>query len=353
MKIFHINTHTKTRILAFLREICLTLTKSSLSLEEISDMLLQKIENYREFLYEYHKERGIPVGLPEKKYFVSKYIELAEQMELIVKERDRYKLTKFGEILVLIGNEVRTPNPMQLNHLEIAFFLRRILQRDSIYILPLLKNLDKCTNSFEVSSSFKNWVLSYLKEEFLFSHDEYFRKRIKAIKEWKNEKKYVESLVPPRIYWLFDLRLIDLKLEKRNLVYTLTPVFKEFKRYIDEITHLNEIKKWLDNCFYYVFYSSFFPLFKFQKRKIFRELVLEQQEKILNPYLEEFLKRKTLTPPTVSFRFFSEIACLRCLNRGIVCEIVDIKKFFSKIREKEKYFIHWDPVIDDGIISKF
>jgi len=45
---------------------------------------------------------------------------------------------------------------------------------------------------------------------------------------WKNPERYAEHIVPPRLHWLLDLGLLDLKREKNSITYKLTGAGQRF-----------------------------------------------------------------------------------------------------------------------------
>lgn len=350
----HLNTYTKTRVLAYLRQICLLLAKKELSL----NILKCKLENFSDenlhYLEEYHKELGNPRGvITPKTKSAYRYILLAENMKLIFRRGERCKLTKYGKILANLAK--KEGNPFELGWKETCFFLKHLLEFDTLYFVPFLFSLSKYQNLTQLSSSFKKEVLSHLKKWFQITSDEYIRRRIMSIEEWRKEKKYVENLVPPRLYWCFDLKLLNLK-DTGRITYRTTQAYNKLIRKLSLHEPSSNFKKWINTNFFSTFFEAYKSVFNAipKKAKSFNRMSFYKQKSLILPKLEEMFQQEEEypIPSKVLFSYFSVIICIKSLKEGILCEVDHLKDFLHDLRREEKYFLYWDPEMDDGFIRK-
>jgi hypothetical protein len=352
----HLNTHTKTRVLAYLREICLILKDKGLPLNTLKRRLEDFSEENLHFLNEYHRRIGKIRGAitPETKS-AEHYIKLAEDMGLLVRKGRISSLTKHGKVLEILSKK-QGKNPFELDWKEASFFLKHLLGVDTIYFIPCIFNLSKYGNLSDLSSSFRKDIISYLKNWFKTTSNEYLRERIVTIEKWTNEKRYVENLVPPRLYWCFDLRMVDLRGNGR-VTYDLTQVYK---RLIDKLPIPESpmhIKEWSDENFYSTFLESYKSVYDQlpKKIKLFKNLSFSQEKSIIITRLEKAFEKgkKFPIPSKVLFSQFSEVTCNELLEEGILCEINEIKNFIHNLSQRwEKYYLYWDPEVDDGFIRE-
>lgn len=352
----HLNTHTKTRALAYLREICLILKDKGLPLTTLKRRLEDFSQENRHFLNEYHRRIGKIRGtITPKTKSAERYIKLAEDMGLLVRKGRISSLTKYGAVLEILSKK-QGKNPFELDWKEASFFLKHLLEVDTIYFIPCIFNLSKYGTLSDLSSSFKKDIISYLKNWFKSTSNEYLRERIVTIEKWTNEKRYVENLVPPRLYWCFDLRMVDLKGNGR-VTYDLTQVYKKLIGKLPILESPIHIKEWSDENFYSTFFESYKSVYDqlSKKIKLFKDLSFSQEKSSIIPRLEKaFSKGKKFPIPSkVLFSQFSEVTCTELLEDGIVCEINEIKNFIHDLSQRwEKYYLYWDPEVNDGFIRE-
>jgi len=352
----HLNTHTKTRVLAYLREICLILKDKGLPLNTLERKLEDFSQENLHFLNDYHRKIGKIRGIitPETKS-AERYIKLAEDMGLLARKERIFSLTKYGRVLEILSKK-QGKNPFELDWKEASFFLKHLLEFDTIYFFPCIFNLSKYRNLSDLSFSFKKDIISYLKNWFKTTSNEYLRERIVTIEKWTNEKRYVENLVPPRLYWCFDLRIVDLTGNGR-VTYDLTQVYKTLINKLPILESPMHIKEWGDANFYSTFFESYKNVHDQLAKKIrpFKDLSFSQEKSIIIPRLEKAFEKgqKFPIPSKVLFSQFSEVTCTELLEEGIVCEINEIKNFIHSLSQRgEKYYLYWDPEVNDGFIRK-
>ena len=353
---YHLNTHTKTRVLAYLREICLALKAKGLP----SNTLKRRLEDFSKenlhFLNKYHEDIGEARGVitPDTKS-ADRYIKLAEDMGLLVRKGRIFSLTKYGRVLGILAKK-RRGNPFHLDWKETSFFLKLLLEVDTIYFVPFTYSLSKYRDLSNLSSSFKKNIIFNLKNWFKTAPNEYLRERILTIEKWRNEKRYVENLVPPRLYWCFDLKIVDLKGNGR-VAFAPTQVYRKLIDGLPVLESPMHIKEWNDRNFYSTFFGSYKNVHDKLPKKIrlFKDLSFSKQENILKPRIEEAFEQeeKFPIPSKVLFSHFSEVTCTELLKDGVLCEIDSVKNFIYRLSRKgEKYFLYWDPEVDDGFIRE-
>jgi len=328
------------------------LENRELSLNSVKKEIEDFSQRNLSLLHKYHNRIGQPSGIitPNTKS-AERYIKLSEDMVLTVRRGKVIGLSKYGKILVNLAE--REPS-FDLNLREVSFFLKRIIEVDSAYFIPFILSLSNYRTLSDVSRNFRKNIISCFKTWFKHSSDQYLRKRIISTENWTNEKKYVENLVPPRLYWCFDLKIIDLK-RNGKVTYDLSQVYYQLISKLSEIESPLRVKEWIDKNFYSTFAESYKCIYEQLSKKVqlFKNLPFSSKRNILVPRLENAFKEEERfpIPSKVLFSHFSEVTCTELLERGMVCEIHDIKDFVNELsRREEKYRLYWDPEVNDGFI---
>lgn len=351
-----LSTNIKTRRLGYLRPIIEFLDQNYLLAR---GSLVRKLENWAQENNTYLKRYANSSGEITKTVSHNaaiRYLNLAKNLDFITKSGERYGITKYGRAIVNLPKEKR--NPFELNLFGICTFLRRILLKDSDALIPLfeLLNLD-ANKQAEILREYKEKFLNRLKSKEKICKDLsekiHFRGRIDKIERWTNEQKYLENLVPPRLNWLIDLKIVDWKKYKENLTYKLNSTgSRMFSGFLtsDGIIDIN--KEWCENGYYSVFYEAYREKLS-KKGKKLKSFTDNERKKIVNSCITEaFSLFKSKWMPRLTVSTFLEYTCTKLLiTNGIICHFRDLKTELKEISASgEKFVYRWIPSKDDGFL---
>ncbi len=351
---YHINTNTQTRVLGYITSVITILkNKDGISLENLSNELLSWSEENRRNLVTYHKNKNLKKmrGFIIKPEAAKNYIKLARSLKLIRKVGSLYVTTKYAEVLLQLQlDKNKNQNPFELTLAEKYFFLKRIIERDAAYFIPSLILIEKNDNSKTLSSLFKKKLLSYLNNllKIMPTERQYLLERIKFINKWRNEKKYVENLSPPRFYWCLDLDLIKILSDKDKIYYKPDALLKYLLNDVKDVS-LQKIKSVVDNNFSHIFLTIYKEKLDIKAQKPWSSLSYEVQKKIVIDRLDKLFRKTN----KLNFIEFSNGLCIELVKKGVICEIEDIKNIFAQLAKDELYCLYWDTKLEDGVIAKF
>ena len=222
-----LGTNTKVRRMGYLG-VLLSLFKDSprIAKKNLSRLLEQKAQDYRSALDSYKNQKG--VILPSKTGVSAiPYIKLAMEMGIIREMTGHYELGKMGRVYVEMQKEtyIEHTNPFELTAIEKMFWLERLLEDDFVYLFTLMEYAFVCdTPSYsDLRKQFNVLVLKKLEILYSNAHETLpktaLRSAIRRIKGWKKAEVYLEHVLMPRLNWLYDLGLLDLR---RDLTFELT-----------------------------------------------------------------------------------------------------------------------------------
>jgi hypothetical protein len=194
--------------------------------KNLSRLLEQKSQEYRSALDSYKNQKG--VILPSKTgVSASPYIKLALEIGIIREMTGHYELGKMGRVYVEMQKEsfAEHTNPFELKAIEKMFWLERLLEEDFVYLFTLMEYAFVCdTPSYsDLRNQFNVLVLKKLEILYSNAHETLpktaLRSAIRRIRGWKKAEVYLEHVLMPRLNWLYDLGLLDLR---RDLTFELT-----------------------------------------------------------------------------------------------------------------------------------
>lgn len=356
--------HVKTRRVSYLRQIVNILGARPLS----DKLLISKVEDWatrnKKLLEEYIDCTGeLTKG---KKPWVHnaarRYTALCSELKLIgkAKEYRSWMATKYGRTLSEL--KMNHSNPFFLSLEEICGFLRRIFIEDADAFLTLLPLVSK--GDFENIEQLKNLYYKIFKNrlelKMKFSKGEEkinLKKEIDRIQRWTNPKKYLDNIVPPRIHWLLDLRLLDWKIYHDKSDFVLSPSGMNLLQFLresgvgsEELLDVNE--DWLQNKYFDAFNHAFQKEFL---RKHWSELPDDTQMQVLIPYLDEAIDLFAFGPiPRVIFSQFLEYFAVKlAVRKGITCGLEDLKTTLSgEMLSRSQFQFTWVTASNDGYIIK-
>lgn len=366
MKAFNsINTNTKARRLGYLLQIVKEIGEISLAEEALLARLTSWGTNNKDLLEQYVDSTGGVIKPSIKGTAARRYLSVASGIELVGKIGREYKLTKFGIVLSVLSSSRKTEeSPFALTLKEICFFLNRLFIFDSDYLIPILQILrehGECTLSL-LQDNFRDAVMKWLEikansipvEEY--SEKNELRRVEDRIKKWRKPKKYVEHIVPPRIHWLIDLRLIDWDHYKKTRKYVLS---KEGERFISRIprtpsqNHIYFNHEWIENNYFEEFIFAFSPNLTISR---FSQLPSAQQHEIVEGYLERSFKIFITVgiKRVVALQLLYYTCVELSVTDRIACGFNNIKQILNNISGSPDsvYYFYWSKEQSDGYITK-
>ena len=222
-----LGTNTKVRRLGYLG-LLLSLFKDSprIAKKNLSRLLEQKAQDNTSALFSYKNQKG--VILPSKTgVSASPYIKLALEMGIIREMTGHYELGKMGRVYVEMqkSTDEEKANPFELKAIEKVFWVERLLEEDFVYLFTLMEYayISDTPSYSDLRKQFNVLVLKKLETLYSNAHDNLpktaLRNAIQRIKGWKKAEVYLEHILMPRLNWLYDIGLLELR---KDLTFELT-----------------------------------------------------------------------------------------------------------------------------------
>lgn len=351
-----LGTNTKVRRLGYLNILMqLFENNSKIAKKSLSRQLETKAQENRELLIAYKNQKG---AIVPSKTGVSAvpYIKLALEMEVIREVNGHYELGKMGRVYLEVKKEIkeRQSSPFILTKFQKVFWLERILEQDFVYISTLMEfgfinehpsyaGLRKCFDILLVEK------LETIHSQAVMSSSQVkmtLKKAIERIKDWKKPEVYLEHVIMPRLNWLYDLDLIELK---SDLSFTLTN--EGFLLLMNMLQWRDLGQKLVCNAESYM--ESFYihvvnDVFKWSECEENEEMKSELTE-VLDYCFEHF---KTIAPNRVTYSVFAAFAKYTMLfKKNTIVEESVIKSVFLP-SVADKYIFMYQNYYSDGFIQR-
>lgn len=349
-----ITTNTKVRRLGYFKLMLSLFLDNPLYLEK---PFLKKVgvvaTEHEEELQNYKNTKGI-IKQTNTGGGAKPYVEVAIGMNLITKVGNGYEQGKVSRAYNAIQQQCSTLFDMGV--IDKAFFLESILRYDYLYIFTLLEYAytAQCPSYKDAKGVYQQMLLKNLRhmKEGANRVDSIkklnFQTVERRIREWKKPNVYLEHVLMPRLNWLYDLELLDLR---DNLSFGLT---KEGERLFSAIcgwrdisdTTITDPSPYLDTCFMKMF-ENVYGMYSHRKAS----------ETEIDNYLESYLEEsfhlfKTFAPNRVTFSVFANYAKWKLFkDTGYTIDNDDIEKCFLK-RNEDKYIFKFQKFYNDGYIQK-
>jgi hypothetical protein len=342
-----LSTNIKTRKLGYIIGILRILDKNFLDV----DSLVEKLESWSQSNSAFFQSMGESGWLKRttKHYPALRYIQLAEDLELVKIVGRECGVTKLGQPILFLAPIWN--NPFELSSEQICYLFKRILVVDYDFLMPLLKLLSSPKIRPKVFDDFKKAVLGHLQvRETSFGDiikSSKFRNRIQLIEKWSKEREYLQHIIYPRLDWLVDLKMVNL--DKNQ--YELAAGCKAFLESLNSVSSEEELEQWFDNDYYEAF-SDIFRRPSFETMSQFDALSKAQQSEQLHLLLEEsFMKFSSANLPFqhLSARTFLEYTCVKLMSKMIVATF---KQVIEVLKTMTDYKFQWEYLLDDGYVTR-
>lgn len=349
-----LNVNIKAQRLGYVIQ-CLNFFKQRESLT--FGTVLEKLELWsaqNEKKLEQHIKTSGYIKKSSRRYPPKRYVELISNLQLIEISEMSCNITKLG--IPLLFFEATPSKPFDLSIEQRWYLLKRLLISDFDILLPHFQLLAEHNDVPTIFRRFKNTYHAHLEERIraigdIIQSSEY-RKRIDFIKKWEKEKKYLEHIIYPRIHWLIDLKLIDWNILSKKKRNELSKEGNLIASTLDSIPKTEKLKHWFETSFYTMLAQAYDSLFKRDQITFLTNLSEKQKFRIIEDKLEDSfsLFASSGTPfPHMSANTFLEYTCIKLLKEGIVAEFDICKKILKSI---PGYRFRWEPVVNDGFITK-
>jgi len=348
-------TNTQTRRLGYVKQICRFLTDEPCP----RLTLIKRLEEWSE-RNQYHLEAHInssgiirPSG---KSLGAKRYIDLANDLELVTDASGYLRLTKTGRILLSVernepSSELR---PFWLSPGQRLVFVYQLLLRDRDYLLPIFKLASQYHRQPE--------LLEHTQAALLEHFDIIKRKTVSQIiraqaserrstfRGWTKPVKYSEHVTIPRLHWLLDLEVLDWQAFRECKEFRPSNIGRVLIESIPNIEgHLFVNREWCQNELFRVWADGLKAPYE-----QWGKLSISRKRSLIKFYVSTgFSLFRTMEYPRISayqLVLFTVIELL--LVEKILAGFEDVKQALSKYSDSshEGWIFYWSELDDDGYV---
>lgn len=352
-----LSSNTKIRRLGYLKILLKMLKEQSkVPVSKINNKFEKYCQDYNQYL-KLHKNRKGNVIVTKTGNSANPYIELAVNLGLIHKAAGVYEVGKIGKVYNILKDKIdeQDMNPFAFSKFDITFFLELLLKEDYWFLYAILEQaaINPSIAYKNLKKEFKQILLEQIGQFIDEAQNTNHSKQVlplkiieRRINDWKKPEVYMEHVLMPRLNWLYDMELIDLKNDLSfQLTETGTKLLYNLATWNDIALHkIVSPLAYVDN--YFMKMINF--VFDAQKQRFTKEIDAEF-EKCLN---DSFLLFKTLAPNRVTFSLFAYYTkqILFWNNIGVV-DTENIKKVFER-KQIPNYIYKYQEHYKDGYIQK-
>ena len=215
--------NTQVRRLGYASAILLILGSKTLSEQLLFDRLEKWSVKHESDLTTYVNRQG-QIKATRGKSSAKNYTEFTSSLGLIARIAGAYRVTRFGKVLLHFLLTETKHNPFTLSFSERFQYLYWLSVKDGdrlMTVVNLIATRGKSTLK-DLQDHFQRAYVEFLGLR-IGTEDERSAREILALRnsvsnDWKNPRRYAESIVPPRINWLADLGLANIPASHHSLV---------------------------------------------------------------------------------------------------------------------------------------
>ena len=349
-----LSTNTKARRLGYFKLLMRFMDeRRRVPISVMNHKFEEYVSTYEDSLIHYGNERGAIV-ITKTGNSAKPYLELASALGLIRKSTGTYEIGKVGKVYndICKLTVVEDSNVFELSDVDKSFLLEQLLKNDYLYTYNILEySFCNGHNSYsKLKSVFQNCLISSIRAMIKDTTETGRRTGLivieKRIKTWDKPSVYLEHVLMPRLNWLYDLGIIDLK---TNLNYSLTE-FGERLYY-----HLS---LWKDYSMDLVINpSNYLGLFYMQTYSDCNRMQIRAFDSgdgnMFDEYLSDCYRMyKTMAPNRVTFSMASNYIRYNLLwGKGCALEEEQMKKLLEN-EYKNKFIFRFQNQYKDGYIQK-
>jgi hypothetical protein len=349
-------TNTQTRRLGYLKQICKFLHHEACPELEVTRRLEDWASSNQPHLERHISNKGI-IRPSLRSLGAKRYIELAQDLELVTKASGYLRLTKTGRVLTVIEGDSLSQdgdNPFKLAPEEALLFLYESLLFDSDYLLPILDLTTRYHKQLELQKQTQPALLEHFKIIERRASSQIIRseaaERGMTLLAWTKATKYSEHLTVPRLHWLLDLELLDWNSFEKGKEFVPSNIGKMLLNSIPKIEgHVFINRRWCQNDLFPVWATAL------DVPKMPWELLSSAQQKsFVKTYVSiGFSYFRTMEYPRISayqLVLFTAIRLLFCEN--VVAGFEKIKQALSEYSDSasDGWTFYWTEIDDDGYV---
>lgn len=206
-------TNTQTRRLGYLVALCEALGSEYVPPLDLQNRVEAWADRNNEKLGNHVSDKGV-MRRSARSLGFKRYLELAQNIELIVQVSGYFRLSKLGRVLILAKNlDVDGVDPFGLGERTSFILLYQLLLLDADYLLPILELTARYHGQTELLENAQERLQHRFDLMQAYARSPIPRSdvvdRARAIARWTKPEKYLEHLLLPRLHWLLDLGLLD------------------------------------------------------------------------------------------------------------------------------------------------
>jgi hypothetical protein len=348
-------TNTQTRRLGYLKQICKFLQDEPCPQIEVTNRL-EGWAGLNQFHLETHVSNKGIIRRSGRSLGAKRYIELAQDLELVTETSGYLRLTKTGRVLLSIEKDSPSPdidNPFQLGHEERLLFLYELLLLDNDYLLPILKLTTRCHKQLDIQKQTQAALREHFKIIERRTSSQIVRsqaaERSIALLSWTKPIKYSEHLAVPRLHWLLDLELLDWVTFKERKEFRPSKIGKKLLQGMPNIEgDIFVNRHWCQNDLFTLWAKNL------DHKEPWKKLTSTHQKSLIKTYvLKGFSLFRTMEYPRISayqLVLFTVIRLLFCEN--VAAGFENIKQALSEYgnSSSDGWVFYWTEMDDDGYV---
>jgi len=363
-----LNSNTKIRRLGYLKILLkMIVDQPKISISKINFKFEKYCQDYNQYLQNHKNKKG-NVVITKTGNSAKPYIELAISLGLIQKSTGVFEIGKNGKVYNILKEKIDEPetktflfqyddfntNPFVLSQYDIAFFLEILLKEDYWFLYSIMEQavLDSSISYAKLRPDFKSILLKQI-GRFIDVAQIYNSKNVLSLKiierrinDWKKSEVYMEHVLMPRLNWLFDMGLIELR---ADLSFNLTAIgerlFYNLTVWDDIALHpIISPNVYIDNYFMKVINN----IFNLQKKDYTGEVSAE----FIKCLEESFMLFRTMAPNRITFSLFARYTKHSLFWRySQLIDTENIKSIFER-KQFPDYIYKYQEHYKDGYIQK-
>lgn len=352
-----LSSNTKVRRLGYLKILLnMFLKYKAIPAVKINTKFENYCQNFEDYRFKYKNTKG-NVIITKTGNSAKPYIDLAITLGLLQNTGGIYQIGKQGKVYNILKPKVDVfcnENPFVLSDFDVSFFSELLLKEDFWFLRIILEQtmIVPDISYQKLKKCFRDIALKQI-DEFINDASLFNTKKILSLKlterrigEWKKSEVYLEHILMPRLNWLYDMNLIELK---DDLSFVLTPKGVRFTNQIIMINDISLHKIVSPSSFLEKYYMKFLNEIFVFKRYDYTDLNNEKFHKCI---CEGFILFKTLAPNRITFSLFASYAkhMFFWLYNTII-DTEDIKKLFYT-GSFPNYILKYQDQYKDGYIQK-
>ncbi|MCL2313277.1 MAG: hypothetical protein FWC41_12535 [Firmicutes bacterium] len=350
-----LNSNTKTRRLGYLKILLKMLSEQKVPISKINSKFEKYCQDYNQYL-EVHKNKKGNVIITKTGNSANPYIELAVSLGLIHKSAGGYEVGKIGKVYNILKDKIddQNINPFVLSNFDTTFFLELLLKEDYWFLYAIMEQaaINPTISYSKLRKEFKQILLKqigqFIDEAQIDNKEKVIPLKIveRRINEWKKSEVYMEHVLMPRLNWLYDMELIELR---DDLSFSFTEIGERlfYNLSVWNDIALNQIvspNAYIDNYFMKIINFAF----DLQKQKYTKKA----NDEFVKCLEDSFVLFKTLAPNRITFSLFANYTKQMLFWK--YSEIIDtenIKNIFEK-KQQPDYIYKYQEHYKDGYIQK-